>query len=92
MCQKKGQKATEDSKKAEEKEVTEQDGQQLKTNEAEKKTETEKNEEDNDKPKEKEEVPKQAPDKINIIPEAHIHNLISTHNHTLHTIAKVLVV
>lgn len=59
------------------------------TTEGEKKTETEKNEEEGDKPKEKEEVVKQAPDKINIIPEAHIQNLITTHNHTLHAIAKV---
>jgi len=84
----KEQKGVEDTKKNEEKEVTEQEEQQLTTTEGEKKTETEKNEEEGDKPKEKEEAPKQAPDKINIIPEAHIQNLLASHNHTLHTIAK----
>lgn len=85
---KKDQKTTEENKKTEEKEITEPEQQPSAANETEKKADGEKNEEEGDKPKEKEEAPKQAPDRINIIPEAHIQNLMATHNHTLHAIAK----
>ena len=84
----KDHKLSEESKKVEGKEV-EHEEQTTANNEGEKKTEGEKNEEENEKPKEKEEVVKQAPDRINIIPEAHIQNLVATHNHTLHAISKV---
>lgn len=80
---------TEESKKVEGKDF-EQEEQATTTNEGEKKIDGEKNEEENEKPKEKEEVAlKQAPDKINIIPETHIQNLAVAHNHTLHAISKV---
>ncbi len=82
-------KLTEENKKTEVKE-TETEEQNIAASESEKKQDSEKNEGEQDgQNKDKEEAPKQ-PDRINIIPETHLQNLIATHNHALTNISKVI--